>query len=220
MVAGALINQMIPPLQLSDTAGIALSWMEEFRCNQLPVVEKEKFIGFISENLLKQANTEQQLRDFKLFGADGLTSTESHFYEVIKLSDKHHLPLIAVENSAGNYAGVITISDVLPGILNINTNFAHGSILVLSMELISYSLSEISRFVEENNAKIISASVTEDPLDKTKIRLAIKINQSDLARIIATLERFDYRIVARYDDTRGSDPDRDRYDLLMRYLNI
>lgn len=220
MTAGALINQMIPPLQLSDTAGIALSWMEEFRCNQLPVVEKEKFIGFITEDLLRQTDTEIQLHDFKLSGHDAFVRTESHFSEVVKQSEKFNLPLVAVENNEGNYAGVITVSDVLPGILNQNTAFAHGSILVLSMELISYSLSEISRFVEENNAKIISVSVTEDPLDKTKIRLAIKINQSDLTRIISTLERFEYRIVARYDDSRGSDPDRDRFDLLMRYLNI
>ena len=135
-------------------------------------------------------------------------------------SEKFNLPLVAVENNEGNYAGVITVSDVLPGILNQNTAFAHGSILVLSMELISYALSEISRFVEENNAKIISVSVTEDALDKTKIRLALKINQSDLTRIISTLERFEYRIVARYDDSRSSEPDRDRFDLLMRYLNI
>ena len=60
----------------------------------------------------------------------------------------------------------------------------------------------------------------KDALDKTKIRLALKINQSDLTRIISTLERFEYRIVARYDDSRSSEPDRDRFDLLMRYLNI
>ena len=211
---------MIPPLQLSDTAGIALSWMEEFRCNQLPVVEKEKFIGFITEDLLRHTDAEKQLHDFKLSGRDAVVRSESLFSEVLKLSEKHTLPLVAVENSEGNYTGVINISDVLPGVLNQNTAFSHGSILILSMELISYSLSEISRFVEENNAKIISVSVIEDPLDKTKIRLAIKINQSDLTRIISTLERFEYRIVARYDDSRGSDPDRDRFDLLMRYLNI
>ena len=95
-----------------------------------------------------------------------------------------------------------------------------GSILVLSMELVSYSLAEIARLVEENNAKIISSTITEDPLDSSRIRLTIKVNQADLTRIVATLERFDYKIIARYQETRTPELDRDRFDLFMRYLNI
>jgi acetoin utilization protein AcuB len=220
MIARELINQMIPPLEPADTAGIALSWMEEFRCSQLPVVEKGSFVGFISRDQLVAHPADNQILDFKIQNSEGIAGPEDHLYDIVKLSQKFKLPVIAVKDTEGKYMGVIVVSDVLPSILQINTSFAPGSMLVLSLELISYSLSEISRYVEENNAKIISASVTEDPLEKNKIRVAIKINQSDLTRIIATLERFDYRIVARYDDKHVTDPDRERYDLLMRYLNI
>jgi hypothetical protein len=95
-----------------------------------------------------------------------------------------------------------------------------GSILVLSMDLVDYSLAEIARLVEENNAKIISSTLVQDPLDGSKIRLTIKINQSDLGRIVATLERFGFRIIGRYQETRFTDPEKERFDLLMRYLNI
>jgi hypothetical protein len=74
--------------------------------------------------------------------------------------------------------------------------------------------------VEENNAKIISSTLVQDPLDNSKIRLTIKINQSDLGRIVATLERFGFRIIGRYQETRFTDPEKERFDLLMRYLNI
>jgi acetoin utilization protein AcuB len=63
--------------------------------------------------------------------------------------------------------------------------------------------------------------MVEDPLDKGKIKLTLKINQEDLSRVIATLERFNYRIIARYQESR-TDPnnEKERLDMLMRYLNI
>jgi hypothetical protein len=63
--------------------------------------------------------------------------------------------------------------------------------------------------------------MVEDPLDKGKIKLTLKINQEDLSRIVATLERFGYRVIARYQENR-TDPtnEKERLDMLMRYLNI
>jgi hypothetical protein len=95
-----------------------------------------------------------------------------------------------------------------------------GGILVLSMDLVDYSLAEISRYIEENNAKVISSTMIEDPMDKGRIKLTLKINQLDLARIVATLERFGYRVIAHYQANRVESNDKERIDMLMRYLNI
>jgi hypothetical protein len=96
-----------------------------------------------------------------------------------------------------------------------------GGILVLSMDLIDYSLSEICRYVEENNAKVISSIMIEDPMDKGKIKITLKINQLDLSRIVATLERFNYRVIGRYQETNTANSgEQDRLDLLLKYLDI
>jgi hypothetical protein len=95
-----------------------------------------------------------------------------------------------------------------------------GSILVLSVDLIDYSLAEIARFVEENNAKIISSTIVEDTLDAGKIKVTIKINQLEISRIVATLERFGYTVIGRYQDQQPEDAGKERIDMLMRYLNI
>ena len=91
---------------------------------------------------------------------------------------------------------------------------------MLSMDLIDYSLAEICRYIEENNAKVLGSTLVEDPMDKGKIKLTLKINQDDLSRIVATLERFGYRVIARYRETKREDEGKERIDLLMRYLNI
>jgi acetoin utilization protein AcuB len=95
-----------------------------------------------------------------------------------------------------------------------------GGILVLSMDLIDYSLAEISRYVEENNAKVISSLMVEDPMDKGKIKLTLKINQIELTRIVATLERFGYRVIGRYQETRQDTGEKEKIDMLLRYLDI
>ena len=79
---------------------------------------------------------------------------------------------------------------------------------------------DISRHVESNDAKILSAYVSPDELDPYKIKLTLKINTTDLTRIIATLERFEYRIIAQYQESADNQADKDRYDLLLKYLNM
>jgi hypothetical protein len=88
------------------------------------------------------------------------------------------------------------------------------------MNHIDYSLAEISRLIEENHAKILSSILKEDPLDNGKIRLTLKINQLDLSRIVATLERFGYRVIGRYQESRPVGDEKERIDMLLRYLDI
>lgn len=221
MTAEELINHMIPAIRPSDTAATALSWMEEYRCSQLPVVDQEKFKGFITEETLREANDRDvPIGELSLTGEQCITGFDAHFFEVLRMASDHKLQMVAVENNLRLYTGVITVSDGITFFAQSAAVQMPGSILVLSMDLVNYSLAEIARLVEENNAKIISSTITEDPLDSSRIRLTIKVNQADLTRIVATLERFDYKIIARYQETRTPELDRDRFDLFMRYLNI
>jgi len=221
MIAEELINHMLPPLKLTDEASKAIAWMEEFRCVQLPVVESEKFLGFISEEtILEQNDLTKKVSEFDFIGDDCIVSSDSHFYEVLKIAGDHKLQMVAVKTDLEQYAGVITVADIMVSFAQTAAVQMAGSILVLSMDLMDYSLAEIARLVEENNAKIISSTMAEDPLDKGKIKLTIKLNQDDLSRVVATLDRFGYRIIARYQTSHNDEPHKDRLDMLMRYLNI
>jgi len=212
---------MIPPLKSSDDAHKAVVWMEEFRCNHLPVIDNNRLLGFISEEIILEANDiEKKLADFALVGQNCVVGEDSHFYDILKIAGEHKLQLVAVINENGEYEGVITVQDIMTSFAQTAAVQIPGGILVLSLDLIDYSLAEISRLVEENNAKILSSIVVEDPMDKRKIKLTIKINQLDLTRIAATLERFSYKIIGRYQEDKKDFEDKDRIDMLMRYLNI
>ena len=221
MIAEDLINHMIPPLKGTDDAHKAIVWMEEFRCNYMPVVDDAKLLGFISEGIILESNDiDKHVKDFNLVGLNCYVHLDTHFYDILKVAAENKLQMVAVLNNDQTYGGVITVQDTLTSFAQTAAVQMPGGILVLSMNHHDYSLAEISRLIEENHAKILSSVVKEDPLDPVKMRLTLKINQMDLSRIVATLERFGYKVIGRYQETKPIADEKDRIDMLLRYLDI
>jgi acetoin utilization protein AcuB len=221
MIAEELINQMIPPLKLYDTVDKALRWMDEFRVNELPVVSNRKYLGLATElSLIELSDREQSLKDVSLEFQDVHVMYMQHFYDVMEAAIKNKIQVVPVLDDMQEYVGIITINDTLAAFGQMSALQGQGGILVLSMPERDYSLSQISRLIEEENTKILSAYVSPDELDPYKIKLTLKLSTNDLTRIIATLERFDYRITAQFQDNNSFDVGKDRLDMLFKYLDI
>jgi len=185
------------------------------------VVDSEKFLGLLSEDIiLEQNDLDKKISEFKLFCERCHVSVSSHFYDVIKTASENNVQTVGVLDKEEKYCGVITVQDTIAAVAQSISIKMPGGILILSMEQRDYSLSEISRLVEENNAKIISSNVIEDPNDRDKIKVTIKINTYELNRIVATLERFGYHITARFEDSKPDDSQREKLDMLFKYLEI
>jgi hypothetical protein len=138
----------------------------------------------------------------------------------MEVAIKNKVQVVPVLDEHQEFYGVITVNDTISAFGQMSALQGQGGILVLSMPERDYSLSQISRHIESNDAKILSAYVSPDEMDPYKIKLTLKINTTDLTRIIATLERFDYRIIAQFQETSDHQADKDRYDLLLKYLNM
>ncbi len=221
MIADDLINHMIPPLKADDDAHKAIVWMDEFRCQFMPVVQDRRLLGFISEEIILESNNiDRKVGDFELVGEKCFVSITSHFYDILKTAADHKLQMVAVLDDNQHYAGVITVQDTMASFAQSAAVQMPGGILVLYMSHTDYSLAEISRLIEENRAKILSSIVKEDPADPGKLRLTLKLNQLDLSRIVATLERFGYKVIGRYQESKPVGTEKERIDMLLRYLDI
>ncbi|MFA0961990.1 CBS domain-containing protein [Roseivirga sp. BDSF3-8] len=221
MIAEELINYMIPPIKPGDEAHKAITWMEELRVNQLPVVDKGIFLGLIHEDTIYEDNRiDREVRDFDLIGSDCYVLGSQHFYDIIKTATNCSVQMVAVFDDDNTYLGVITVEDTITAFAQTAAVQSSGGIIVLSMAHNDYSLSEISRLVEGEGAKILSSSVANDTLDPTKFKLTLKINKVDLSHIIATLERFGYKIIARFQESEAISNEKERIDILLRYLDI
>lgn len=221
MLAIELINDMIPPLKLTDTTDLALAWMDEFRCNQLAVVSKGKFLGLVSENLILNNDAEVVLiKDLELECAHCRVEKSAHFFDIIKLASGNNIELVGVVDLSGKYLGVITIKDTIFGLSQTLAVQTVGAILVISLKPIDYSLSEISRLVESEGYKVLSSSIKLDETDSELLKLTIKVNSEDIQRLVATLERFGYKIIAQLQSKPNPDSDQERLDILFKYLDI
>ncbi|MBX9852837.1 MAG: CBS domain-containing protein [Cytophagaceae bacterium] len=222
MTAEELINHMIPPLKTTDKGRQALNWMEEFRITQLPEIEEDlSYRGLISENtILESDNLEKSLSEYTLDAEDKYAHMATHFYDVIKLAMKNKMQVVAVVNEEKKFQGVISVNDTTAAIAQMFASQGPGGIIVLSMKENQYSLAEISRLIESNDAKIISSFIVNDELDPSMIKVTLKLNRTDLSRLIATLERYEYKIIAQFQETELITNDKERLDLLLKYLSI
>jgi len=221
MIAEELINDMVPALTMRDDAEKAILWMGELRTNFLPVIENSRFKGFISEEIIFENNDlEKQISTIKLVGDNCYLNKNQHFYDVIRLFKDFNIDMVAIVDDSDNYLGVVTIDDIMNAFSQTSAIQSPGGIIIIKLNQIDYSLSEISRLVEENNAKILSTYIKNDPIESDRILLTLKINTSEISRIIATLERFGYTIIAQFKESPARIDQKDRLDLLMKYINI
>ena len=138
----------------------------------------------------------------------------------MRLLADHQLTLIPVVDDEGNYVGVVTQEDVLIFFAKSGSFTEPGSILVLDVLRRNYSLAEMARIVESENAQIISAFITSHSTDPSRVDVTIKVNRQNVQSILATFERFDYDIKASFNELEYLDSLRDRYDALMNYLKV
>lgn len=221
MIAEDLVNEMIPALSMKDNAEKAILWMGELRTNFLPVIENGLFKGFVSEEIIFENNDlGKEIRQIKLIAENCYVNRKQHYFDLIRLIREYHIDLVAVLDDDANYIGVVTIEDIIKAISESSAIQTPGAIIILSINKIDYALSEITRLVEENNAKILSTYVKSDPKDSNKLLLTLKLNILESKRIIATLERFGYTILAQFLESEDQENHQDRLNLLLKYIDM
>jgi hypothetical protein len=95
-----------------------------------------------------------------------------------------------------------------------------GGLIVLELLERDYSLTQIAQIVEGNNMKVLSLYITSPP-DSTRLQVTLKVNSRDLSSVIRTFERYNYEVKSWLTNDDALDNFySERFDLLMKYLNI
>ena len=219
MLARELISKVVPPLRPNDEVARALAWMDEFKVSHLPVVNENEFLGLISEdNILDGEKGDEVLASKAAFNRAFVLESQ-HIYYVIRKLSATDLSVIAVLDENENYLGCITLSDLVTKFEELAVINQPGGIIVLNLNKNDYSLAQVAHVVESNNAKILSSYVFERP-ETGKLELTLKVNQEEVGSIIQSLERYDYEVIAYFQESAHLEDLKGRYDELMRYINI
>lgn len=220
MIARELIKIELPSLTMDDSSVNALNLMDEYRVAHLPVLEGRRFIGLVSEEELltiehpakRLLHGNHELMDIKVHAGQ-------HIYDVIDLVYEHHLTIVPIVDDDGKYLGSVTLTCLIEGLAKTQAVSDPGGIIVLSMNAHDYSLQQIAGIVESNDAKILSSALTTSNAS-SQIEVTLKINREDLNPILQTFNRYDYTVKSIYQESELSDDVKDRYEELMKYLNM
>ena len=93
-------------------------------------------------------------------------------------------------------------------------------VVQLEMGAYDYSLSEIARIVEEDDAKILALTVDPIEEDPGRIMVTLLVNKAECGAVLQSLYRYNYNVVNTFSTPDENEDLRDRYSLLMRYLNV
>jgi CBS domain-containing protein len=139
-------------------------------------------------------------------------------YQAIELISRENLSVLPVIGENGILTGTIGTPDLIRHFNEISGIHLPGGTLMLEVPSYSYSLAEIARLAESNNAHILTSYIQQIQ-DSNSLRVFLKVNITHLNSIIATYERFGYTVVSWFQET-DFDFYAERYKALMNFLSI
>lgn len=219
MISKELINYMIPPLKLSDPVSKAKLWMRELRVYELPVTDGDNFLGLITDDKLDEIE-DGDVSQFSMEGLGAVVNQNQHYYEILRVANREAVSLVGIIDDYGKYLGVVALEDVVEAFSHTSAVRSPGSVLVLTLNSIDYSLAEISRLIEENDVKILSSYVVSNDDDLSKIKVTLKLNVDEISHVVETLRRFGYFVETNYQESSKDSQERERLDSLLNYLKL
>jgi len=221
MIARELVSNNIPILNLNDKVYSAISMMDNYGVSHLPIVHDEVYVGLISENQLYQMSDPNKNISECCYSDAHMSVFESqHLYDVVGVVSHDKLTIVPVISKDHKYIGSIISFDLLLSLDKLLGAEEIGTVVVLELNVIDYSLSQIAQIVEYNNSKIISL-YTNRKEESKKMELTLKIESDNIISVLESFNRYEYNIKAVHaSDSPQADLFDDRYDNLMNFLNI
>lgn len=220
MLSSEILITEIPTLSKEDSIETAIQWMDEFKVMHLAVTQGVNYLGLVHEDvLLDIENHTDKIGNHLNTLVKTSVYENDHVFEVVKQVEQYKLSLIPILSVKDQFLGVTTSSGLMQAIAEMPVVKSPGGIIVMNLAEADYSMTEISRIVESNNAKILGSFITRS-FSENKFELTLKINKVNVQDIIQTFERYSYDITASYDQSSSEYDLQDRYDNLMNYLNI
>lgn len=99
-------------------------------------------------------------------------------------------------------------------------SLTENSLIILEVSLKDYTLTDIARIVESNNAHITALNTM--PISGGELLLvSLKLDTDDVTVLLRSFERFNYEVVYYFmREGEVTDRQKERLDELMYYLNM
>ena len=126
------------------------------------------------------------------------------------------LPVLSVNNE---FSGAVSQADLLHALYTYLNCDEPGGIFVIEMERQKFSVGELCRLVETNDAYVTQLNTYTEQISGLFI-VTIKVNKTEISDILATLQRYDYTVRNYFGEELYENELKENFDNLMAYLNV
>jgi acetoin utilization protein AcuB len=215
-----IFSETIPSITPATLVFEALEILNDAKIAHICLIDDDnKWLGLVSESdLLNSYDDGLPAMDFAMKVADLHCHEKLSIYDVITFMKLHNVSIAPFVDKSNNYLGSASYESILD-FLSSNTSYKdQGAVLELSCAPMQYSLSAISKVVEAEGNQVLLMHTNITEADEMKV--TIKVNSLHVSAIIEALERMDYLVLNTYNDETNEEFLQDRFDGLMKYLNI
>lgn len=219
MIASELISSQLFPLKPTDVCLYAKEMFQVYRISELPVVENKQLLGVVSTKDLIDAEDDERIADYLNGSEAPRIEPGRHLLDIIRVFGNFQLSTLAVVDKSGEFFGIIALSDIVKHLGDSLTLRQEGCIVSVKMSAQRYSLNEFSRIAESENIRIIGL-VIHQVGDTDEIVASFKLNSLFPDAFASACERLGYQIFGTYSLEMNNSDVRERYEALMKYLDL
>lgn len=219
MFCGQLISSDVTPRSLRDSVGYVLAQMDELKLSHLPVMDGEKYLGLIAEDDLQDSGTETLLEELQDYFIHSSVQVNDYFLVAVKVAHVMQIDIVPVLNEKKEMEGVIRQDSLFRELAHLTGAEEYGSMIVVEMDQKDYSVGDINRLVESNDAIITQLNTWFDKASHT-LTVVLRINKEEISDIVSSFQRHEYTVRYYLGEELFRNELQSNLDHLMNYLNI
>jgi CBS domain containing-hemolysin-like protein len=198
---------------------MARTCMEDSGFQDLPVLQQLTLKGIVHLSDLEELNDDILLSELSHHFTYTFVSEQDFFLVALNKIQGAHVQCLPVISISGEYLGVITLANVSDIVAKYLSASEPGGIIILQMPPHQFSISELGRIIESNNAKILHLTTWTDTT-VGELMVSMKVNKIDIQDILASFERYEFTVYQYFGENLSEDTLKNNFDNLMHYLRL
>lgn len=211
------ISKDFPAFSQSDFIEEASEAAKEFGFSHIFIKKNGLYSGALSQSFLEDS-PEGKIGSLEIHFERFAVSEDSNMLDTIKIFHIFNTNVVPVIDKNEKYLGYICSDDVFSDFSKYPLFSENGAVLTVQAAGISYSMNEITRIVESNNAKIYGCLVSA--IDENSVDITLKISNENLSSIEETFERYGYTVTSKHYNNEKDDLMKDRFGFFQKYLEF
>ncbi|MEK9601719.1 MAG: CBS domain-containing protein [Bacteroidetes bacterium] len=208
---------IIPPIHEKISANVCVEIMMDTECFELPVLKDNQLIGSVTlDDCI--STKDKSIKDIISPGFLCIHH-QMHLFDVLQIFKSSPKNVCAVLDQNGEWIGILTKNQIIDSLSQTLSIEQNGAILIIEMSSAQYSTNELSRIIEGEGSKVLGLWLHKDD-DSARIKVTVKINTSNVERIINGFDRFGYDVIATFGDDDYKDNINRKFQSLMKYIDL